>query len=70
MNAVQRQLIANFSSDIFSGSAAKHFEEKKQQLLKLKEVESYAKVKKWIDMYVQVLEEDVDNLKAIEEREF
>jgi hypothetical protein len=70
MNEVQRQLIANFSSDTFSGSAAKHFEKKKQQLLQLKEVESDAKVKKWIDMYVQVLEEDVDRLKAIEEREF
>jgi hypothetical protein len=67
---VQRQLIANFNSGAFSGSKAKHFEKKKQELLDRKEAETDAKVKKWIDIYVQVLEEDIDRSKAMEEREF
>ncbi len=68
--SVKISLVANFSTEGFSGSASTHFQEKKEKLLVYKEHDDNENVKNWIDFYVKCLDEDINREKLQEEREF
>jgi hypothetical protein len=66
---VRRNLIANFSTEGWSGSESLHLQNKRQQLLDFREGEDNENVKRWIDKYVSELAQRIDQAKIIEERE-
>jgi hypothetical protein len=68
--AVRRNLMANFSTEGWSGSASGHYQTKKQWLLDFKKEETDANVRLWIDEYVEDLQKMIDAAKVREEREF
>jgi len=65
---VRNELIANFSTEGWSGPASLHYQKKKDKLLKLKEGEDNENVKHWIDEYVRSIDEDIKRAKIKEER--
>jgi hypothetical protein len=67
---VRRNLMANFSSEGWSGPQSVHLETKKRDLLEFRKDETNANVRRWIDEYVAVLEKRIEGAKGEEEREF
>lgn len=67
--AVRNNLIANFSTESWSGPASAHYQEKKQWLLDFKKEEPDANVRLWIDEYTENLQRQIDQAKVREERE-
>jgi len=67
---VQRSLVANFFTGGFSGSAATHYQNKKDNILAYKETDDNENVRNWIDFYVKSLDEDISREKLREERDF
>ena len=65
---VQSNLIANFSTEGWSGPASLHYENKKKNLLEFRESEDNANVKRWIDNYVSELDRMIEREKISEER--
>lgn len=65
---VQRNLMANFSSEGWSGPASLHYQKKKEGLLEFREKEDNANVKRWIDHFVIGLNKQIEREKIIEER--
>ena len=57
-----------FNRDL-KGPLSLHYENKQQQLLRLKDGEDNENVKRWIDEFVERLEEDIEHAKISEERE-
>lgn len=68
-SSVRNNLMANFSTEGWSGPASGHYREKKQWLLDFKKEETDANVKLWIDEYVENLERQIEHAKVREERE-
>jgi hypothetical protein len=68
-SGVRNNLMANFSTESWSGSRSLHYQEKKHRLLDFKKEESDANVKLWIDEYVEDLQLSIDAAKVREERE-
>ena len=68
-SSVRNNLIANFSTEGWSGPASAHYQEKKQWLLDFKKEETDTNVKLWIDEYVKDLQWQIDHAKVREERE-
>lgn len=66
---VRRNLIANFSTEGYSGPASLHYREKRQKLLDFRKEEKDEKVKSWIDKYVSYLESEIKRTRMEEERE-
>jgi len=66
---VRKSLIANFSTEGWSGHASKHYEEKKEKFIKLRNDEKDLKVKSWLDFYISIIENDIKQSLAYEERE-
>ena len=67
---VHRHLRANYSTESWTGDRSLHFEQKKEKLLRIRETESDANVKRWIDEYVAELGERIEHAKISEERVF
>jgi hypothetical protein len=67
---VRRNLMSNFSTEGWSGSASGHYQIKKQWLLDFKKDETDPNVKLWIDEYINDLQSMIDHAKVREEREF
>jgi hypothetical protein len=65
---VRRNLMANFSSDGWSGSASDHYAGKKAWLHSIRENEKDKNVLRWIDEYVDALDKDIKRAKIDEER--
>jgi len=65
---VRINLMANFSSEGWSGNASTHFQTKKKSLLEFKKMESEEIVIKWLDDYVARIDHDIENAKIREER--
>ena len=65
---VKRNLMANFSSDGWSGPASQHYQKKKEELLEFKKMETNQLVKDWVDEYVEILDKDIESAKIDEER--
>jgi len=68
-NDVRRSLMANFSTEGWTGPESLHYEKKKQLLLDFKKHEDNENVRSWIDDYVSVLEQYVERARIEEERE-
>jgi len=66
---VRRNLIANFSTEGWSGPESLHYEKKKQHLLDFKKGEDNENVKRWIDEYVTSLDRHIERAKIEEERD-
>ena len=66
---VRRNLMANFSTEGWAGSASLHHEMKKQQLLEFLKEEDNENVRIWVDEYVAALDEDIRRENIEEERE-
>ena len=66
---VRRNLRANYSTEMWQGPRSLHYENKQQQLLRLKEGEDNENVKRWIDEFVEELRGDIEYAKIGEERE-
>jgi hypothetical protein len=68
-SSIRNNLIANFSTEGWSGPASLHYRKKKQQLLDFKKEETDANVKLWIDEYADDLQRQIEHAKIHEERE-
>ena len=66
---VRRNLSANYSTEVYSGERSLHLEEKRESLLRIKADEADKNVKRWLDAYIQELEEDIERARIDEERE-
>ena len=67
---VRSSLRSNYLTEGWWGPGSLHYKEKKQQLLRLKEGEDNENVKRWIDEFVDGLEEAIVHEKIEEERRF
>ena len=67
---VRSNLCFNYLTEGWFGPASLHYERKQQLLLRLKAGEDNENVKRWIDEFVEVLEERIEYAKIGEEREF
>ena len=66
---VRSNLMANFSSESWSGPESLHYEGKKQEFLRFKKDETAPNVKRWIDEYVAALDRQIERARIEEERE-
>ena len=67
---VRDNLQANYSTEMWEGLSSLHFEAKRDKLLRISESEDNRNVKRWLDEYIQRLEEDIEHARIDEEREF
>lgn len=65
---VRNTLVSNYSTEVVWGPVSLHYEEEKQKLLHIKAGEDNENVKRWIDEYVEWLEEAIEREKIREER--
>ncbi len=65
---VQNNLMANFSSEGWSGPASLHYQQKRDGLLEFREKEDNENVKRWIDRFVIGLDKQIEHEKIVEER--
>lgn len=66
---VRHSLMANFSTEGWSGSASLHYQARKQELLEFRRNEDNPNVRRWIDEYVASLDRQIEREKIEEERE-
>jgi len=66
---VRHSLMANFSTEGWSGPASLHYQAKKQELLDFRKNEDNENVKQWIDEYVSSLDEQIERERISEERD-
>ena len=67
---VRDNLQANYSTEAYFGKCSLHLDEKREKLLCIKADEKDRNVKRWLDEYIQRLEEDIERARIREEREF
>ena len=67
---VRSSLRSNYLTEVWWGPGSLHYKEKQRQLLHLKEGEDNENVKRWIDEFVDGLEEAIVHEKMEEERRF
>lgn len=65
---VRSNLRANFETEFFSGSESLHDREKKNYLLSLKQHETNANVRLWLDEYIEILDQSIKRAENREER--
>ena len=66
---VRENLRANYSTEVWHGPLSLHYENKQQKLLRFKDGEDNENVKRWIDEFVEELEDRIEHAKIGEERE-
>jgi hypothetical protein len=66
---VRRALMANFSTEGWSGPESLHYERKKLGLLEFQRDEENSMVRQWLDEYVSVLNREIERARIREERE-
>ena len=67
---VRNNLHANYATESWTGERSLHLEKRKEKLLCLKNGEDNANVNRWLDEYVEGLEEGIERAKIDEERGF
>ena len=67
---VKRRLAINFNTEGWRGSAITHYEKKKKKFEELKEKETNANVRSWLDFYIRSLDCDIKRSREREERGF
>jgi len=58
----------SFLTEGWNGPESLHFQEKKQRLLDYKKEENNENVKQWIDMFISILDQYIQQAKIKEER--
>ena len=66
---VRENLVANFSTEGWMGNASEHYQQKKEKLIEFRQSEDNENVKTWIDEFVRILDNSIERMKVIEERE-
>jgi len=66
---VRRNLMANFSTEGWTGPRSLHLQRKKDELLQFKEGEPNHNVRRWINEYVAALDRDIERSRIEEERD-
>ena len=66
---MRRNLIANFSTEGWTGYESVHLQNKREQLLHFRGSEEDRNVRQWVDEYVSELEQRIARAKIAEERE-
>ncbi len=66
---VRNNLIANYYTETFSGHRSMHYDGKLQRLQAIKSADDNENVVRWINEFINSLEESVENAKIAEERE-
>ncbi len=69
LDGVKRNLIANFSSGSWSGSASQYFSKKLEKALDFRKTETNKQVVEWLNSYIEQLERDIQREKIDEERD-
>ena len=67
---VRQELRANYSTEFWTGERSLHLESKKDKLLRIKGDEDNVNVKRWLNKFINELEEDIESARIDEEREF
>jgi hypothetical protein len=67
---VRRALMGNYLAGVSVGPVSSNYERKKQDLLRIKNIEDDKDIKLWIDDFVDGLEKEIERAKVEEEREF
>ena len=67
---VKRRLAINFNTEGWRGSAITHYEKKKKKFEELREKETNANVRSWLDFYIRSLDRDIERSREREERGF
>lgn len=67
---VRRNLQANFGTEGWVGNASDHFREKKQHLQELSANEHHPNVLRWLNEYIENLDNEIEHFRTREEREF
>lgn len=67
---VRRNLHANYATESWTGERSLHLEKKKEKLLCLKDGEDNSNVIRWLDEYIEQLEEGIEQARVEEERKF
>ena len=65
---VRRNLMANFSTEGWTGPTSSHLQRKKEKLLEFKKDEKNQNVRQWVDEYVAILDRDIEQAQIEEER--
>ena len=60
---VRENLRANYSTEVWHGPLSLHYENKQQKLLRFKDGEDNENVKRWIDEFVEELEDRIEHAK-------
>lgn len=66
---VRTSLITHYLSESWAGSPSLHYQAKQEKLLQIKATEDDENVKRWIDDFVEMLQEQIEHEKMREERE-
>ncbi len=66
---VRSSLRSNYLTEVWWGPTSLHYKEKQEQLVRLKDGEDNENVKRWIEEFVEELEEGIERAKIGEERE-
>ena len=66
---VKNELMANFSTEGWTGPESSHLQGKKDYLVKFKAGESNKNVQRWIDEYVSIIDKEIDRAYVREERD-
>lgn len=67
---VRNNLQANYSTEMWTGLRSLHLESKMDKLIRIKAVEDNTNVKRWLNEFIDQLEEDIERARIEEEREF
>lgn len=67
---VRNTLISNYSTEGFWGLASLHYEERLKKLVDIQNSDNNEKVNRWINEFISFLEDQIEQAKIREEREF
>jgi len=66
---VKNEMMANFSTEGWTGPESSHLSGKKEHLLKFKQGETNRNVRRWIDDYIGIIGREIKRARVREERE-
>ena len=65
---VGRNLLANFMTGFFSGSAVEYYRKNKEEVLEYKKTEDNENSNHWLDSYLEILDKNIERETVLEER--
>jgi len=65
---VKKEMMANFSTEGWTGPESSHLYGKREYLLQFRDGETNRSVRRWIDEYVAILDKDIERARIREER--